>query len=167
VNLANIPPALTFDLASQRFSPVNNVVLENRTGGENQPSGPQNVLVVNASGQIFLAGDKGPQSVFANYNLIGSVWMQPNSYNLSSDQTSAVGSVVLANTTAETFFQVAKNQPISNVQNCFSCHNPTSYSYQKSPPPLVNRRIALSHVLAVGTAYAVPNMITGRVSPTQ
>lgn len=163
VNQANTPPALTFDLRSQRFAPINNVVLENRTGGENQQDGPKNVLAVNASGQSFLAGEKGPQSLFANYNLGGTVWMLPNTYNLASNQTNAVGSVNLANTTAESFFQVAQNQPIANVQNCFSCHNATSYSFQSSPPPLVNRRIALSHVLAVGSPYAVPNLITGRV----
>ncbi|MBG0810942.1 hypothetical protein IY145_16350 [Methylosinus sp. H3A] len=164
VNSANVPPALTFDLRSQRFAPVNNVVLENRTGGENQTGGQANVLSVNASGQTFLAGEPNPQSIFANYNLGGTVWMAPNSYNLNSDQTNAVGSVNLANTTAETFFQQARNQPMSNVQNCFTCHNPTSYSFQQSPPPLANRLIALSHVLAYGSPYAVPNLITGRVT---
>lgn len=167
VNQANTPPALTFDTRTQRFAPINNVVLENQTGGENQQGGPQNVLSVNASGQTFLAGEKGPQSLFANYNLGGTVWMLPNSYNLSSNQTNAVGSVNLANTTAESFFQVAQNQPIANVQNCFSCHNATSFSFQSSPPPLANRRIALSHALAVGSPYAVPNLITGRVAPGQ
>lgn len=167
VNQANTPPALTFDTRTQRFAPINNAVLENRTGGENQQGGPQNVLSVSASGQSFLAGEKGPQSLFANYTLGGTVWMLPNSYNLNSNQTNAVGSVNLANTTAETFFQAAQNQPIANVQNCFTCHNPTSYSFQSSPPPLANRLIALSHVLAVGTPYAVPNLITGRVAPAQ
>lgn len=164
VNIANTPPTLTFDLRTQRFAPINNVALENRTGGENQAGGPANVLSVNASGQTFLAGEPAPQSVFANYNLGGTVWMAPNSYNLNSNQTNAVGSVNLANTTAETFFQEARNQPMSNVQNCFTCHNPTSYSFQPSPPPLANRLIALSHVLAYGSPYAVPNLITGRVT---
>jgi hypothetical protein len=167
VNQANTPPALTFDTGSQRFAPIDNVVLENQTGGENQPNGPQNVLSVNASGQSFLAGQKGPQSLFANYNLGGTVWMLPNSYNLSSNQTNAVGSVNLANTTAETFFQAAQNQPIDKVKNCFTCHNPTSFSFQSSPPPLANRLIALSHVLAVGSPYAVPNLIVGRVTPAE
>ncbi|WP_159726681.1 hypothetical protein [Methylosinus sp. Ce-a6] len=165
-NIANIPPTLTFDIASQRFAPANNIVLENRTGGENQTGGPANVLSVNASGQTFLAGEPAPQSLFSNYNLIGTVWMAPNSYNLKSDQTSAIGSVNLANTTAETFVQAAKNQPIANVQNCFMCHNATSFSFQQSPPPLADRLIAISHVLAYGSPYAVPNLITGRAPPS-
>ena len=46
----NQPPtaqSVTFDTATQTFSPQrNNAVLENQTGGENQPSGPGNVLGV-------------------------------------------------------------------------------------------------------------------------
>jgi hypothetical protein len=163
VNLANVPPALTFNPATQRFSPPNNAVLQNRTGGENLENGPGNVLAVNSSGQKFLAGEKAPQSLFANYNLIGTVWMLPNTYNLGSNQTNAVGSVTLANITAETYVQVTQNSPIGNVQNCFTCHNATSYSFQPDPPPLANRLIALSHVLGIGTPYAVPNLITGSV----
>jgi hypothetical protein len=58
---------------------------------------------------------------------------------------------------------VTQNSPIGNVQNCFTCHNATSYSFQPDPPPLANRLIALSHVLGIGTPYAVPNLITGNV----
>jgi hypothetical protein len=143
---------------------VTNAVLENQTGGENQQNGPGNIIAINTSAQKSVASFKPPQSTFANYNLIGTVWMLPNSYNLKSDQTSAVGSVDLANVTAETFVQNAKNTPISGVQNCFMCHNPGSYSFQNPPPPkLANRLIALSHVLAVGSPYEVPNSIAGRL----
>jgi hypothetical protein len=90
--------------------------------------------------------------------------MKPNSYNLNSDQTSAVGSVDLANATAETFVQNANNSPISGVLNCFLCHNAGSYSFQNPPPPkLANRLIAISHVLAIGSPYEVPNSIAGRL----
>jgi hypothetical protein len=41
VNLPLTPPSLTFNPATQRFSPPNNAVLENQTGGENLV-GPQN-----------------------------------------------------------------------------------------------------------------------------
>lgn len=163
VNNANVPPQLSFNPATQRFSPPNNAVLQNQTGGENQPNGPGNVLAVNSSGQKFLAAEKPPQSVFANYNLIGTLWMLPNTYNLNSNQTNGVGSVSLANVTAETYVQGTQNSPIGQVQNCFMCHNPTSYSFQSDPPPLANRLIGLSHVLGIGTPYAVPNAITGGV----
>jgi hypothetical protein len=101
------------------------------------------------------------QRIFANYFLVGTLWMAPNSYNLTSNQTNGVGSVSLANVTAETFIQAATNNPIT--YNCFLCHNPTSYSFQSDPPPLANRLIALSHALSVGSAYAVPNAISGNV----
>lgn len=156
------PATLNFDLVTQRFSPVTSVVLLNQTGGENQPGGAANIANLNTSGQTFLKSLPAPQSTFANYSLIGTVWMAPNSYNLSSGPQDAIGSVNLANTTAETFFQTPTNTGgPSTWQNCFSCHNPTSYSFQTPPPPaLPNRLIALSHVLAAGSVYAVPNVVS-------
>jgi len=162
VDQPNVPPALTFDPATQRFYPPNNVVLQNQTGGEDLTDGPENVASLNQAGQSFLSKLSYPQSEFANYNLIGTVWMAPNSYTTNSSQTNAVGSVALANSTAETFVQTPTPQPPS--LNCFLCHNATSYSFQDSPPPLINRRIALSHVLGVGTPYAVPNLISGSIA---
>jgi hypothetical protein len=168
VNVAVEPPLLTFNTVRQRFSPSTNAVLENQTGGENQTYdgvliGPQNVHAVSAQGQSFLAHEKAPQSIFANYYLVGTVWMQPGSYNLDSNRSNALGSVNLANTTAETFEQYPSNTDMSNVQNCFMCHNASSYSFQSSPPPLNKRLVAVSHVLSVGTDYAVPNMVSGNV----
>jgi len=161
-NLALDPPKLTFNTATQRFAPATNVVLMNQTGGEDLENGPGNIFAVNSQGQTELKGLKSPQSVFANYDLIGTVWMKPNTFTTKSDQTNATGSVTLANSTAETFVQVAKNTPIANVQNCFLCHNAGSYSFQNPPPAkLVNRKIAISHVLAIGSPYAVPNSISG------
>jgi hypothetical protein len=167
VNFATIPPKLTLDEKTQKIAPVTNVVLENQTGGENQQNGVGNIFALNSGAQGFLAGLKSQQSGFASYSLIGTVWMLPNSYNLNSNQTNAVGSVNLSNGTAETFVQNAKNKPIGNVLNCFLCHNPTSYSFQTPPPPkLPNRLIALSHVLARGTPYEVPNSISGTLLRT-
>ncbi|NPU10140.1 hypothetical protein HL666_05160 [Bradyrhizobium sp. 83002] len=168
VNIAAQPgasrPQLTLDPATQKLTPVTNVVLENKTGGENQPNGVGNIYAINAQAQGFLSNLKGPQSTFASYSLDGTVWMLPNSYNLNSNQTNAVGSVNLANATAETFVQQADNTPIKNVLNCFLCHNPTSYSFQTPPPAkLPNRLIALSHVLSIGSPYEVPNSISGKL----
>jgi len=163
-NIAVTPPLLTFNTTTQRFAPVTNAVLENQTGGENQTDGPANVKSVSEQGQAYLAKTKPPQSVFANYYLVGTVWMLPNTYNLNSDQSSAVGSVNLANTTAETFQQYPTNADMSKVKNCFMCHNASSYSFQTPPPAQLNNRlVAISHALSVGTDYAVPNMISGNV----
>jgi hypothetical protein len=164
VNIAVDPPALRLDATNQKITPVTNVVQENQTGGENQPNGVGNIFAINSQAQGTVRGFKPPQNVFGNYHLVGTVWMKPNSYNLNSNQTNAVGSVDLANSTAETFVQNAVNTPISGVLNCFLCHNPTSYSFQTPPPAkLPNRLVALSHVLAVGTPYEVPNSISGRL----
>jgi hypothetical protein len=169
VNKKALPPQLTFDTTTQRFSPTTNAVLENQTGGETQPNGAGNVLAVGGQGQSFFAHEKNDKKVqptqwiFANYYLVGTVWMLPNTYNLNSDQSSAVGSVNLANTTAETFEQYPTNTDMSKVQNCFMCHNAGSYSFLSNPPPLNNRLVAISHTLGVGTDYAVPNMVSGNV----
>ena len=165
VNIAVNPPSLRLDDASQKITPVTNVVLENQTGGENQPNGVGNIFAINGQAQSYVAKfQPAAQSAFASYNLVGTVWMLPNSYSLTSDQTSAVGSVNLANATAETFVQNAVNTPIKNVVNCFLCHNAGSYSFQNPPPAkLQNRLIAISHVLAIGSPYEVPNSISGKL----
>jgi hypothetical protein len=163
VNLPNNTPAapvLSFDQATGTFSPPTNVVQQNLSGGENQPNGVANIAAVNTSSQKFLRGQSNKaQAAFANYNLIGTVWMAPNTYNINSGAKDAIGSVTLANSTAESFFQVAKNTPITSVKNCFTCHNSSSYTFASNPDKLSNRTIALSHVLGEGTSYAVPNII--------
>ncbi|WP_039918481.1 mannan-binding lectin [Cellvibrio mixtus] len=166
VNISNqdLPATLTFNEKTQKFSPVTNVVLENKTGGENQPGGVQNIASLNRASQNFLKGQK-KQAQFAHYDLIGTVWMAPNIYSTNTanwwqlDQSDAIGSVNLANSTAETFQQFATNSNLDNVQNCFMCHNPTSYS---SPiAPLASRLIGISHVLGANmpAPYAVLNTI--------
>lgn len=190
------PFLLKFDLGAQKFTTVTvpnnvagfktagtspstsrgtNVVLANQTGGEtNSPSGPANIASLNASAQGFYASLSGPQSTFRNYFLVGTVWMEPNTYvptnpaALALNNTNAVGSVNLANTTAETFFQVPKVLPTNTTPsnntmlNCFLCHNATSYN-----PPLNARLIAISHVLAEGSAEAVSNTIQVLIPPAQ
>ena len=165
VNTADVPPVLSLDEATQKITPTTNVVLENATGGEINPNGADNIKAVNGQAKSHVAKFPAPQSQFATYNLIGTVWMLPNSYSLTSNATSDVrGSVNLANGTAETFFQVADNNPIKDVKNCFTCHNPTSYSFRSPPPKLTPRLIAQSHVLAFGSLYAVPNRIDGKLA---
>ena len=85
--------------------------------------------------------------------------MKPNVYNIKSGAKDAVGSITLANSTAETFIQSDRNFPKSEVNNCFSCHNASSYTFSNNPKNLKDRKIALSHVLGEGTSYAVPNSI--------
>lgn len=166
VNQAAVPPQLVLNEATQKLTPVTQTVLQWATGGENHPEGPANIQNINAQAQGIVAKLENVQNLFANYNLIGTVWLQPNTYVAGNPAATdgnlnqlATGSVTLANTTAETFVQ----SPTSAAKmNCFMCHNATSYSFQ--PPKLATARIAISHVLAVGTPWAVPNEVSGSTS---
>lgn len=184
VNLPTVPfpatgqPMVMFDSTTQKFYPPTQVVQANRTGGDNSPNGVANIDALNVAGQSFVA-QQGTQAVFQNYNLIGTVWMEhdtytrknPNWQNLNNNN--AIGSVNLANSTAETFQQVV---PLGNPQksNCFMCHNPTSFGDTQgatiSAPSagasgLPARLIALSHVLAAKSSQAVPNSVPAYNGP--
>jgi hypothetical protein len=162
----------TFDPSTQLFSPTNNAWLLNKTGGENNVGGVANIEGVNQAAQTFLKSTTSKQlnPIFANYDLIGTLWLPPNFYvdnNKGVPPTDLLsnsqGSIELANTTAETYEQQSfpsgpvPHAPSSNVQNCFMCHNPTIS--EQGLPPLPSRRVAISHVLEYGTSYAVPNKI--------
>lgn len=165
------PALLTFDDTTGKFSPITQVVQMNKTGGDNRTNGPANIASINQSAQTYVAGDNFEEpkhfKEFANYNLIGTLWMKPDTYVSTNanwqnlDQSDAQGAVNLANSTAETFMQ----QPLNTVKpenwgNCFECHNAKSFTYgDKGAPALPARRIAVSHIVSEGTAYAVPNMM--------
>jgi hypothetical protein len=51
------------------------------------------------------------------------------------------------------------------VGNCFSCHNPQTFQQVQPMPNLPARKVALSHVVAAGSLYAVPNMISVAAPP--
>jgi hypothetical protein len=159
-NIANLsnanPPTIattTFNAKSQTFSPLINIVQNNVTGGDTSGTIP----LVNTAGQQYLAGQN---SVFANYVMIGTVWFAPNTYAMPAANTmgaeQGVGSVNLANSTAETFAQMPQNSFGQKVNNCFSCHNANSFTYKTTLPA---RLIATSHTLSQGTKYAVKNQV--------
>lgn len=158
------PPLLTFDDATQTFSPVTQVVQMNRTGGDTEPDGPSNIAAVNAASREVMQ----QQGVFqASYFLVGTAWLAPDSYVASSpDITNPTvqwnertkGSVALANMTAETFMQ---SPGTGDTLNCLACHNPQSFYFTDRTMPL--RRVAISHALAVDTPFAVPNIAQGKI----
>lgn len=155
-------PTFTFDPKTQKFSPVSNVVLANRTGSETfSPDGPANIGKINTAAHTVMQKQSPAQRRFANYDLIGTVWMLPGTFTLASNQSTAVGSVNLANVTAETFVQNSTGTTTpSTVGNCFSCHNAATFTDVLPMPNLKPRRIAISHVTAAGSLYAVPNLIS-------
>ncbi|GEP43786.1 hypothetical protein BGE01nite_30770 [Brevifollis gellanilyticus] len=165
-NLAAVPPQLTLNESTQKLTPATQTVLQWATGGENHPDGPKNIQNINSQAQGIVAKLENVQNLFANYNLIGTVWLQPNTYVAGNPASTAgnlnklaTGSITLANTTAETFVQSPSSKA---MLNCFMCHNATSYSFQ--PPALATARIAISHVLAIGTDKAVQNEVSGSTS---
>jgi len=158
------PPLLTFDDATQTFSPVTQVVQMNRTGGDTQPDGPSNIDAVNEASRNTMR----QAGVFqASYFLVGTAWLKPDTYVASNPEITdtsvqwnerAVGSVALANMTAETFLQTPGT---GDTLNCFLCHNPQSFYFTDKSMPL--RRVAISHALAVDTPFAVPNRAAGEI----
>lgn len=182
-------PQQVFNPSTQKFSQPTQVVLENKTGGANFPNGFQarsDIANVGSQLSAFFASQRAPQSAFATYDLIGTLWLAPNSY-LKLDpnskeaqqflQTKGVGSINLANSTAETFVQNARNTDRSKVVSCFSCHNPFPPFFEQpnnlpsvtpnptpeqkycNGQPFPGRHISISHALQVGTDTAVPNAI--------
>ena len=158
------PPLLTFDEATQTFAPVTQVVQMNRTGGDTEPDGPANITAVNAASRKVMQNQKVFQ---ASYFLVGTAWLEPDSYVASNPDITDTGvqwndktkgSVALANMTAETFMQ---SPGAGDTLNCFACHNPQSFYFTDHSMPL--RRVAISHALAVDTPFAVPNIAQGKV----
>jgi hypothetical protein len=163
------PATVSFDAATGKFSPATNIVQMNRTGGDTQPGGPANIAAINAASQKEAANFPN-NSPMQNYALIGTAWFLPNSYVTSNanwaslNQSNAIGAISLMNSTAETFLQSAKGQ---QGNNCFACHSATSFSYQGiQPKALKPRRIAISHLVAIGSPYEVPNTLPVKAGGT-
>lgn len=94
--------------------------------------------------------------VWNNYNLIGGVWLPPDSLHpgLVPDGSLLRGSTNLANCTMETFVQapfVNPNPPPALFTSCLACHTTEKTETGTSPSlriPAMNRN--LSHVLTDG-----------------
>ena len=144
----------TLTLTGQTVSPITAAVQENATGGDTQPNGPSNIKNVNTQARGAL------KSTFQHYHLVGTVWMAPNSYNVNSSVANSVGSINLANTTAETFQQLGAKPTPTPTNNCFECHFPAANNYKACGfNALGNNIIGVSHVITLGTPWAVQNQI--------
>lgn len=125
-------------VGSQRLSNITNVVRRNKYGGADRANA-RYIRDINSQAQTYVKSFGKPNAVFANYSLVGTVWLhtgtlQPGDDNLN---TAAVGSVNLANSVMETFVQGTKNS------NCFACHNTGGFSSYGIP----GKNINLSHVI--------------------
>ena len=89
------------------------------TGGNNNDTNRANITSLNdqlvgPSGFLTQLSSDNPMAVWSNYTLVGGLWTNGGVGSGGTDVQR--GSLELANTTMETFFQ----QP---SRNCFTCHN--------------------------------------------
>jgi hypothetical protein len=136
----------TINMDTQVITPITNVFRMFAYGGAKESvasPGTDRVRDINEVNEDFMAtiaaGNPKIEPVFADYRLIGSVWIDTAVTPLKPGldlRSSSVGSIYLANSTLETFFQ-------SNQFNCFTCH---STSPNKSGYP--DKNIAISHIIS-------------------
>jgi hypothetical protein len=138
-NVSNsMPMSLTIDPATQVIAPVTNAFRQFAYGGATPASRVTDITSINDNFQKSIVGKASPavNTVFANYKLVGTVWilantLKPGDGNLDSE---AIGSIDLADSTLETFVQ-------GTGTNCFSCHNTSGGS---SYP---GKDINISHII--------------------
>lgn len=128
------------DPAKQTLTPVTNVYREFAYGGDNA-AGVKEIDSINKQSQEAVTSfPKAPaqEAIWANYKLIGTVWLPPNSLKPGEGNLAAqaVGSVDLASSTMESFVQ-------KEGLNCFSCHNTGG----NSKPAYPGKDVNLSHKL--------------------
>lgn len=124
---------------AQTATPISNVFRQFQYGGAT-PDRVADIVSSNKNFRSAIAGQSAISKVFANYNLVGTVWQKANTLqpNDGSMDSTSIGSPQLANSTMETFVQGT---------NCFSCHNTAP-----------GKNIDLSHILlhASGAKAAKP-----------
>lgn len=151
------------DPVKQTVGPITNVFRQYATGGENA-EGDQQIAAINAASQQQMAAmannppnpPNPAETVWANYKLIGTLWIKPDTLapNVAQLEKQGVGSINLANATLETFFQGPQNNFNKNpMANCFMCHNTggskpnPSAVVDPSKPVYPGKNINLSHAL--------------------
>ncbi|WP_237276430.1 hypothetical protein [Tenacibaculum ovolyticum] len=123
---------------------------------QEEPINFKNITNINTCVKANLEKEAGP---WKNYFYNGSIWIDTDGLNTNEQakllvklggdigaatpESYARGSLNCANVTMETFTQTFKDSiqkiDVTNLANCFSCHNPISYSNDTSP-------IYLSHI---------------------
>lgn len=146
-NLDNSASIHFVDEKAQMLAPVTEVCRQYPNGGGSFQN-VTNIEVLNASVQQHLA-KSDPADVIRNYREIGAIWFNainglvPN----SQAQDHLTGSIVLSNSTIETFTQVDLGR-----NNCFQCHNslmqfPPQQPGKPVPLPLPGKNFMMSHIL--------------------
>jgi hypothetical protein len=150
------------DPVKQTVAPVTNVFRQFATGGAD-PARSTDISAVNAGGQGEMAnmGKLNPpqpkETVWANYKLIGTLWIQACTLQpgISQLEKQGIASIDLANSTLETYFQGPQNNFNGNpMANCFMCHNTGGSTSKKKPYP--GKNINISHALLDSIPPATP-----------
>lgn len=141
----DVKVAYQIDNETQKITPVTNVFRMFAHGGaESSPADPgtSRVADIDSANADFTAtiatGNNSIKPVFSNYRLIGSVWINTAVTPLEPGLdlvASSVGSINLANSVLETFFQAPG-------QNCFTCHNTNPFNGDP------DKNIAISHIIS-------------------
>jgi hypothetical protein len=155
------------DPVKQTVGPVTNVFRQFGQGGPIPPQRGEDIKNVNVAARqemATMAKLKPPQpkeTVWSNYKLIGTLWLaQPGTLQpgIGQLEVCGVGSVNLANSTLETYFQGPQNNFNGNkVSNCFMCHNTGGFGAPAA------KNINLSHALLDSIPKPTP---TGTPKPT-
>lgn len=144
-----LPTAYSVDEETQKATPISNVFRQFAYGGAQYSaesptvSGQSRVDDINGINANFQDAipEHGSQisPEFANYSLIGTVWLDSSQTTLRPSldlAANSVGSITLANSTMETFVQGIGT-------NCFSCHNTDPFK-----KGFEDKNIAISHIIA-------------------
>jgi len=150
-NSNQLPTAYTLNAETQKVQPNTTIFRQFAHGGAEfsaespTTSGMSRVADIdsinaNMQGAIPEHGDK-IDPVFANYNLIGSVWLDTSQTPLQPGMdlfANSVGSIALANATMESFVQGIGT-------NCFSCHTTQPFAVTTN---FQDKNIAISHIIS-------------------
>lgn len=123
---------LKLDPVHQTFTPITQVYRTNPNGDMAGTQNSANITALNASVHAKLEAG----AVWKNYDLIGGIWLLPDTLVPAGvDDKNLRGSMLLANTTMETYHQDL---------HCFKCHG------TEGPPGVPNMNMNLSHILTDG-----------------
>src|SRR5437588_10404681 len=127
---------------------MTNVFRQYATGGESTEGTAEiNNVTTQAQGALTQMTKYPAEAVWANYKLIGTTWIKPDTLapGVSQLEKQALGSVNLANATLETYFQGPEHNFNGNaIANCFMCHNTGGSTGTPSYP---GKNINISHQL--------------------
>lgn len=104
------------------------------TNGNNNDTNRFNIDTLNQQipeGYLAQLPDGNPMKIWQNYRMVGGLWTNGGVPSTGTDVQR--GSLELANTTMETFFQ-------QSPHNCFTCHQ------YVVPPPASNNPLTVSHL---------------------